>query len=281
VSHLGLSTAVPRARSRGSIEISIGGSLLSAWLFLAIFGPSILGVDPNQIDLVAILQPPHADHWLGTDQLGRDALARILMGARIDILMSVLGVLPPLIIGVVVGLVSGYFGGWIDSILMRLVDITVAFPFLVLVIAIVGMLGPGLDNFFVALALVGWVSYARLIRARVLVLREAEFIQAARGLGYPPLYILFRHVMPNALSPIAVYAMSDAVMVMLAGASLGFVGLGVQPPTPEWGVMIADGQPFVTMGWWICLFPGMAAASLGLGFLLLSDGLAGRLGVRK
>ncbi len=281
MSHLGLSTAVPRARSRGSIEISIGGSLLSAWLFLAIFGPSILGVDPNQIDLVAILQPPHADHWLGTDQLGRDALARILMGARIDILMSVLGVLPPLIIGVVVGLVSGYFGGWIDSILMRLVDITVAFPFLVLVIAIVGMLGPGLDNFFVALALVGWVSYARLIRARVLVLREAEFIQAARGLGYPPLYILFRHVMPNALSPIAVYAMSDAVMVMLAGASLGFVGLGVQPPTPEWGVMIADGQPFVTMGWWICLFPGMAAASLGLGFLLLSDGLAGRLGVRK
>ncbi|WP_368412931.1 ABC transporter permease [Dongia sp.] len=195
--------------------------------------------------------------------------------------MSVLGVLPPLIIGVVVGLVSGYFGGWIDSILMRLVDITVAFPFLVLVIAIVGMLGPGLDNFFVALALVGWVSYARLIRARGLVLREAEFIQAARGLGYPPLYILFRHVMPNALSPIAVYAMSDAVMVMLAGASLGFVGLGVQPPTPEWGVMIADGQPFVTMGWWICLFPGMAAASLGLGFLLLSDGLAGRLGVRK
>ncbi len=281
MSHLGLSTAVPRARSRGSIEISIGGSLLSAWLFLAIFGPSILGVDPNQIDLVAILQPPHADHWLGTDQLGRDALARILMGARIDILMSVLGVLPPLIIGVVVGLVSGYFGGWIDSILMRLVDITVAFPFLVLVIAIVGMLGPGLDNFFVALALVGWVSYARLIRARGLVLREAEFIQAARGLGYPPLYILFRHVMPKALSPIAVYAMSDAVMVMLAGASLGFVGLGVQPPTPEWGVMIADGQPFVTMGWWICLFPGMAAASLGLGFLLLSDGLAGRLGVRK
>ena len=281
MSHLGLSTAVPRARSRGSIEISIGGSLLSAWLFLAIFGPSILGVDPNQIDLVAILQPPHADHWLGTDQLGRDALARILMGARIDILMSVLGVLPPLIIGVVVGLVSGYFGGWIDSILMRLVDITVAFPFLVLVIAIVGMLGPGLDNFFVALALVGWVSYARLIRARGLVLREAEFIQGARGLGYLPLYMLFRHVMPNALSPIAVYAMSDAVMGMLAGASLGFVGLGVQPPTPEWGVMIADGQPFVTMGWWICLFPGMAAASLGLGFLLLSDGLAGRLGVRK
>jgi peptide/nickel transport system permease protein len=258
------------------LEIVLGCGILVAWLFVAVSAGWIAPHDPDAIDLIAILQPPNADHWLGTDQLGRDILARIMYGARVDFAMSVFGVLPAMAVGVGVGLVAGYFGGWIDAILMRLVDVTVAFPFFVLVIAIVGMLGPGLLNFFVALALVGWVSYARLIRSEVLVLRDAEFVQAARGLGYDPLYILVRHVLPNAAAPVAVYAMSDAVMVMLAGASLGFIGMGVQPPTAEWGAMIADGQPYIAMAWWICLFPGLAAASLGLGFLLLSDGLATR-----
>jgi len=274
-------TALPielpaQARGRRVGEIILGCGILAVWLFIAVSSGWIAPHDPDAIDLIAILQPPNADHWLGTDQLGRDVLARITYGARVDFAMSVFGVLPAMLIGVIVGLVSGYFGGWIDAILMRLVDITVAFPFFVLVIAIVGMLGPGLLNFFLALALVGWVSYARLIRSEVLVLRDSEFIQAARGLGFHPLYILLRHVLPNAAAPIAVYAMSDAVMVMLAGASLGFIGMGVQPPTAEWGAMIADGQPFIAMAWWICLFPGLAAASLGLGFLLLSDGLAAR-----
>lgn len=268
---------VPASRkARRALEIGFGSAILATWLFAAVAADAISPWDPNAVDLIAILQPPSAEHWLGTDQLGRDILTRILHGARVDFAMSVFGVLPAMMIGVMVGLVSGYFGGWIDAILMRLVDVTVAFPFFVLVIAIVGMLGPGLLNFFLALALVGWVSYARLIRSEVLVLREAEFVQAARGLGYHPLYILVRHVLPNAAAPIAVYAMSDAVMVMLAGASLGFIGLGVQPPTAEWGAMIADGQPFLAQAWWICLFPGLAAASLGLGFLLLSDGLAAR-----
>jgi len=272
-------TALPidipaRAKGRRILEIVLGCGILAVWLFVAVSAGWLAPHDPDAIDLIAILQPPNAEHWLGTDQLGRDILARIMFGARVDFAMSVFGVLPAMLIGVVVGLVAGYFGGWIDAILMRLVDITVAFPFFVLVIAIVGMLGPGLLNFFLALALVGWVSYARLIRSEALVLRDAEFVQAARGLGYHPLYILVRHVLPNAAAPIAVYAMSDAVMVMLAGASLGFIGMGVQPPTAEWGAMIADGQPFIAMAWWICLFPGLAAASLGLGFLLLSDGLA-------
>ena len=274
-------TALPidipvRPKGRRSLEIVLGCGILAVWTIAAALAGWIAPHDPNAIDLVAILQPPNPDHWFGTDQLGRDVMARIMYGAQVDVAMSVFGVLPAMVIGVTVGLVSGYFGGWIDAILMRLVDITVAFPFLVLVIAIVGMLGPGLLNFFLALALVGWVSYARLIRSEVLVLRDSEFIQAARGLGFHPLYILVRHVLPNAAAPIAVYAMSDAVMVMLAGASLGFIGMGVQPPTAEWGAMIADGQPFIAMAWWICLFPGLAAASLGLGFLLLSDGLAAR-----
>ena len=272
-----LPIAIPaRAKGRRVLEIALGCGILAVWLFIAVSASWIAPHDPDAIDLIAILQPPTADHWLGTDHLGRDILARVIVGARVDVAMSVFGVLPAMVIGVIVGLVSGYFGGWIDAILMRLVDITVAFPFFVLLIAIVGMLGPGLLNFFLALALVGWVSYARLIRSEVLVLRDAEFIQAARGLGYHPLYILIRHVLPNAAAPVAVYAMSDAVMVMLAGASLGFIGMGVQPPTAEWGAMIADGQPYIAMAWWICLFPGVAAASLGLGFLLLSDGLAAR-----
>jgi peptide/nickel transport system permease protein len=265
------SRKAPRA-----LEIALGVTILTAWLSVALAADWIAPADPAAVDLIAILQPPSVEHWLGTDQLGRDILTRIMYGARVDIAMSVFGVLPAMLVGVMIGLISGYFGGWIDAILMRLVDITVAFPFFVLVIAIVGMLGPGLFNFFLALALVGWVSYARLIRSEVLVLRDAEFVQAARGLGYRHFHILFRHVLPNAAAPIAVYAMSDAVMVMLAGASLGFIGLGVQPPTAEWGAMIADGQPFLAMAWWICLFPGLAAASLGLGFLLLSDGLAAR-----
>ena len=268
---------VPVSRKgRRTLEIGLGCGILAAWLVIALAADWLAPADPDAIDLMAVLQPPGAGHWLGTDQLGRDILTRIMHGARVDLAMSVFGVLPAMLIGVIVGLVSGYFGGWVDALLMRLVDITVAFPFFVLVIAIVGMLGPGLPNFFLALALVGWVSYARLIRSEVLVLRDAEFVLAARGLGYQPAYILVRHVLPNAVAPIAVYAMSDAVMVMLAGASLGFIGLGVQPPTAEWGAMIADGQPFIAMAWWICLFPGLAAASLGLGFLLLSDGLAAR-----
>ncbi len=252
----------------------IGAILIACELFIAIAAPLVAPYDPNAIDLAALLQPPAGAHWFGTDHLGRDVLSRVVFGARIDIWMGVAGVIPPLLIGVAVGLVSGYFGGWLDAAMMRLVDVTVAFPFFILVIAIVGMLGPGLTNYFIALALVAWVAYARLIRAEVLVLKRAEYIEAARALGFSSRAILVSHVLPNATGPIVVYAMTDAVLVILAGASLGFLGLGAQPPTAEWGVMIADGQPYVVQAWWICLFPGLAAVTLGLGFLMVSDGLS-------
>jgi peptide/nickel transport system permease protein len=267
----------PRRLGPGTIEITAGLGIILAWLVLAVAAPFI-SVDPNAIDLAALLQPPGADHLLGTDHLGRDVLARVLHAARIDIWMGVAGVLPPLAIGVTVGLISGYAGGMVDAVMMRLVDITVAFPFFVLVIAIVGILGPGLFNYFVALALVGWVSYARLVRAEVLVLKNKEFVTAAQVLGYRPFVIMARHVLPNTMAAVLVYATTDAVLVLLAGASLGFLGLGVQPPTPEWGAMIADGQPYVVNAWWICFFPGLAAMSLGFGFILTSDGLARVLG---
>lgn len=263
-----------KAGRRGAAEVALGGAVLAGWLALALAAPLVAPYDPNAVQLMAVLVPPGAEHWFGTDHLGRDVLSRVIWGARIDIWMGVAGVLPPLAIGAAIGLLSGYFGGWLDAAMMRLVDVTVAFPFFILVIAIVGMLGPGLTNYFIALALVAWVAYARLIRAEVLVLRRAEYIEAARALGYPARAILTAHVLPNATGPIVVYAMTDAVLVILAGASLGFLGLGAQPPTPEWGVMIADGQPYVVQAWWICLFPGLAAVTLGLGFLMVSDGLS-------
>jgi peptide/nickel transport system permease protein len=248
-------------------------ALLGTWIVLAVGAGWIAPYGPDQVDLFNILQAPSAEHWFGTDQVGRDVLSRVIYGARVDLLMCVLGVLPALFIGTTVGLISGYYGGVIDALFMRIYDITVAFPFFVLVLAIVGVLGPGLTNYFIALAIVAWVTYARIVRAEVLVIRQSEYVLAARVLGYPTRAIIFRHVLPNALSPVAAYSMTDAILVILAGASLGFLGMGAQPPTAEWGVMIADGQPFVQRAWWICLFPGLALISLGLGLAFLGDAL--------
>jgi peptide/nickel transport system permease protein len=180
--------------------------------------------------------------------------------------MGVFGVLFPFIIGTMVGSASGYFGGLVDMILMRLLDVTMSFPFFVLIIAIVATLGPGLISFYIALALVGWVSYARLIRAQFLVIKHAEFVLAAQSLGYSHARIVLRHILPNAVMPALVFSMSDAVMDILLGSSLSYLGLGIQPPTAEWGLMIAEGQGFIAQAWWIAFFPGLAIVLLALGF---------------
>ncbi len=263
----------PAARMRLTVSMAVAIAILAGWVLVAVAAPIIAPYDPDAVDILNMLAPPSAEHWFGTDQVGRDVFSRVLFAARIDVFLCVIGVLPPLLVGAAVGLVSGYFGGVVDSLFMRLYDLFVAFPFFVLVLAIVGVLGPGLVNFVIALALVGWVSYARLVRAEVLTIRESEYVQAAQCLGYPPAVIVTRHVLPNAVGPVIAYAVSDAVLVMLAGASFGFLGMGAQPPNAEWGVMIADGQAFVQQAWWICLFPGLAIVSLGLGFAFLGDGL--------
>jgi peptide/nickel transport system permease protein len=268
-----LPVSAPAARLRLTAPMAVAVVILIGWLVVALAAPYIAPYDPTAVDILNMLAPPSAEHWFGTDQVGRDVFSRVVFGARIDVFLCVVGVLPPLLIGTTVGLVSGYFGGTVDTLFMRLYDLFVAFPFFVLVLAIVGVLGPGLVNFVIALALVGWVSYARLVRAEVLTIRESEYVQAAQCLGYPPAAIVTRHVLPNAFGPVIAYAVSDAVLVMLAGASFGFLGMGAQPPNAEWGVMIADGQAFVQQAWWICLFPGLAIVSLGLGFALLGDGL--------
>jgi peptide/nickel transport system permease protein len=263
------------------IALYLGGGLIGFWLLLALGAGMIAPYDPDAHDLEAFLQPPSLAHPLGTDNFGRDVFSRIIHGARVDLEIGIMGVIWPFMLGTLLGSLAGYFGGVVDMLIMRLVDITLAFPFLVLMIAIIAVLGPGLTSFYIAMALVGWVSYARLVRAQILVLKGSEFILAARNLGYGPLRIIFRHMLPNALVPSIVFSMSDVVLVILAGSSISYLGLGVQPPTAEWGVMIAEGQNFMTTAWWISALPGFAIVFLALGFSLLADGLGEKLGIRE
>ncbi len=252
-----------------SLRIGLAGIFIVA--ALAAFAPLIAPYDPTALGLAQGLTPPSAAHWFGTDQLGRDILTRVLYAARIDLQIGTIGVIIPLIMGAVVGLFAGYYGGWADVVLGRIVDVVTAFPFIVLVLAIVAMLGPGLRNFYIAISLVSWVAYARLVRGEALSIRERGYILAARSLGYSDARIMFRHLLPNVIVPALVFGMSDFVLDILAGASLGFFGLGVQPPTPEWGVMIAEGRNFIVTAPWVVIFPGMAIIVTSFFVSLIGD----------
>lgn len=251
-----------------------GGAITLFWLLVAALAPVLAPYDPLALDLTATLQAPGPSHWLGTDHFGRDILSRAIYAARIDLFMGIGGVLAPFVIGNLIGVVAGYYGRYADIVLMRILDVALAFPYFVLVLAIVAMLGPGLTSYFISLAVVGWVSYARLIRAQVLVLKEQDFLLAEQTIGLGSLRIMLRHVLPNAIAPSTVYVMTDIVLVILLGAALSFIGVGIQPPTPEWGAMIAEGQQYLRSAWWICVFPGLAIAFVALGFSLIADGLS-------
>jgi peptide/nickel transport system permease protein len=272
VQHTG-PTALRRLRSL-PLTLIIGGAITLAWLVVALLAPALTSYDPIAVDVMRALKPPSAEHWLGSDAIGRDVMTRIVYGARCDLAMAFFGVVGPIIFGTIIGLVSGYFGGRMDALLMRILEVTVSFPYFVLVIAIVAVLGPGLKSYFISLTLVNWVSYARLVRSQALVLRGADFVLAARGMGLGHLRIMLFHILPNAIIPSIVFVMTDAVLTIVLGSSLGFLGLGVQPPTPEWGAMIAEGQTYLTTAWWISIFPGLAVCSLALGLSLAADGLA-------
>lgn len=281
-----MSDAAAPARSRLGARprpgtLPIGAALLCGFLALALAAPLIAPYDPVYQDAAARLVGPSLAHPFGTDNYGRDVLSRVIWGARTDLAIAVIGVIFPFLIGTITGTVAGYFGGIVDTLLMRLIDVILAFPFLVLMLAIIAILGPGLKSFYIAMALVGWVSYARLIRAQILVLRQSDFALAARSLGYGHGRIMFRHLLPNAMIGSIVFSMSDAVLVLLAGASVSYLGLGVQPPAAEWGIMVAEGQAFITQAWWIPTFPGLAIVLLAFGFSLLADGLGEKLGVRR
>lgn len=271
--------AIRRSRIPGALWT--GGALTLFWLVLAVGAPLIAPYDPIAQDLTRTLTGPSLAHPLGTDNFGRDVLSRIIWGTRLDLAMGIVGVAVPFVLGSCIGLAAGYAGGILETLLMRVLDVTISFPFFVLVIAIVSVLGPGLTSFFIAVSLVGWVSYARLIRSQVLALKHMDFIQAARALGYGPMRIMLGHLLPNAVAPAIVFAMSDVVLVILLGSSLSYLGLGAQPPAAEWGVMIAEGQTFLASAWWISFFPGLAIVFIALGFSLLGDGLAEWLGLRE
>jgi peptide/nickel transport system permease protein len=266
---------------RANLNLWLGAAIVLGWALVALLAPWIAPYDPIAHNLPEKLQAPGFAHPFGTDNFGRDILSRVMHGARIDLQMGIIGVLFPFIIGTTIGSIAGYAGGWTDSVLMRLVDVVLAFPFLVLMLAIIAILGPGLLSFYIAMALVGWVSYARLVRAQVLVLKTSDFVTAARSLGFGRFRILFRHILPNCIAGSIVFSMSDIVLVVLSGSAISYLGLGVQPPTAEWGVMIAEGQNFITTAWWITTFPGLAIVFMALGFSLLADGLAERLGLRQ
>jgi len=257
------------------LPLIIGLALLAIAILAITFAPLLTSAAPNQIDVLNPLAPPLTPgHLLGTDQFGRDVWSRILYGGRIDLAIAFGATSVTLVGGTIIGLVAGYFGGKIDNVLMRIVDLFFAFPFLVLIIAIIAMLGPSLLNIFLAIWITSWVAYARIMRAQVIVAKKQQYVLAARALGYSRTRVMLRHILPNTASAVIIFSMVDAIGNIALAAALGFLGLGVQPPTPEWGTMISDGQNYITTAWWLTLFPGLAIVFVGVAFSLIGDGLA-------
>jgi peptide/nickel transport system permease protein len=261
-----------------TVTLYVGVVIVGLLAIGAVFAPLITSWSPTEIDLSATLQPPSLDHIMGTDEVGRDIFSRVLYGLRIDLWVVLVVTYVPAVIGVTIGAIAGYVGGWADAVVGRSIDIVMAFPFIVLVIAIVAITGPGLKGVLIGVTIVGWALYARLTRGEMLALREQQFMLAGKALGYSRLRIIARHGIPNLIRSNLVFSMADVVLNLLLLASLSFLGLGVQPPTPELGAIIADGQPYLLTAWWITTLPGIVLVTLGAGFSLIGDGLADRMG---
>jgi peptide/nickel transport system permease protein len=253
----------------------IGLAMVGAIVAAAVCAPLLTRYSPTHQDLGNALAGPGGTHLLGTDNLGRDIWSRLLFGARTDLLVTITAVLTPFVAGCLVGAVCGYFGGWFDAVVMRLADIVVAFPFYVLVIALVFALGSGTTSIYIAISLVSWVAYARIVRAEAMVVRRREFIDACRSGGLGHTRVIARHVLPNVIAQAIVYSMSDIVMNIGVIVTLSYFGLGIVPPAPDWGQMMSDGQQFLASGNYLpSLVPGLAVVVTSLGLSFLGDGLA-------
>jgi peptide/nickel transport system permease protein len=271
--------AEPRTSSSRSRVLNplliVGFVIVGLVTFCVVVYPMLSPYSPTEPDFS---QPTFADpswsHPLGTDNFGRDTLTRLAYGGRVDLVIALAATLVTLVVGSALGLLSGYVGGWFDSLLMRLVDFTLTIPYLILVIAIVAILGTGTWNIVYAIWLVGWVAYARIIRAETLVARKLEYVEAARVIGMSQLRIMLRHIVPNVISAALIFAMADMVLNILVSSSLSFLGLGVQPPNPEWGLMVAEARDFFLRDWRLMTYPGLAVLIIGAGFGLIGDGLA-------
>lgn len=260
---------------RGEAGTAVGLALLILVLMTAVFPFLFTSQDPYEQDLMNALQAPSMQHLFGTDQYGRDVFTRIIYGTRVDLLIGVAAMIVPFLMGSLIGLLAGYYGGWVDALVMRIQDIVTAFPFTILIIAIITILGPNISNLYIAVWLVGWKDYTKLVRSEVLAEKNLDYVQAARVMGFSGFRIMVRHILPNTINSAIVYAVSDVMMCMLVGASMSFLGLGVQPPIPEWGAIITEGRPYIMSAWWICAFPGVALAVTGTALSLTGEYVSG------
>jgi peptide/nickel transport system permease protein len=271
-SRSGLRYFVRRFASESPLNV-VALAIIAVFFLLAIIGPTIAPYDPIQPDAPNRLTGPSLSHPFGTDELGRDLFSRVIAGARISLGIAalILGIAVP--VGVLVGVLAGYVGGFLDEMLMRVTDVFLAFPAIILAMAIAAALGPNLRNTVIALTLVYWPWYARLVRGSVLQIRERDYVEAARAVGVSPVRLVTRHILPNAVTPIIIQTTVDIGFAVLATAGLSFIGLGAQPPSPEWGTMIATARGFFRVAWWYFTFPGIALTVTVIGFNLLGDGL--------
>lgn len=251
----------------------LGGGIIVVSLAIAIFGPLIAPYDPVSVELLDRLKPPSAEHPLGTDQLGRDILSRILHAGRVTIAIATVAVVISAAIGITIGIVSGYVGGWFDLALQRIVDIQLAFPTILLAITLVAVLGTSVPVLIFVFTVAGWVRYVRVIRAQTLVLREMQFVEAARAMGGNAPHILRRYIAPNLLTEMIVLVNLEVARIILLESGLSYLGLGVQPPLPTWGNMLSDGRLYLTSAWWFSTFPGLAIMIVVLGVNLFAEGL--------
>jgi peptide/nickel transport system permease protein len=272
--------ALLREIGRWSVTLKVGSAMMLVMVLAGIFAPVVAPFDPYFQDYDSVLLAPNGTHLFGTDQLGRDLFSRVIYGIRIDLVVGFIITFVPMIYGVAIGALAGYYGGVLDGVLMRLLDTAIAFPFLVLIIVVIAILGPGVHSIYIAVFLVAWTMYARLARAEMLVERSKDYMLAAKTLGYPTSRIIFRHALPNIIGSSVVFSMADFVLNILLLSGLSFLGLGIQPPEPEWGAMVAEGRDFIFENWWICTLPGLAIVVAGTSLSLIGDGLARRLGQR-
>jgi peptide/nickel transport system permease protein len=276
-----LSSRLRREVAGWSTSLKVGAGLFGLILVSGLLAPWLTPYDPLYQDYNSILLPPNWAHPFGTDMNGRDILARTLFGTRIDLQIGFITTIVPLLYGVFLGAVSGYLGGKLDMVLMRILDVAIAFPFLVLIIVIIAVLGPGVHSIYIAVFLVGWTMYARLARAEMLVERNKDYVLAARVLGFGRWRIIFGHALPNLINSSIVFSMSDFVLNILLLSGLSFLGLGVAPPAPEWGAMIAESKDYMRQAWWVTTMPAAAIVLTGTALSLIGDGLAQRFGQNR
>ncbi|MDH7499213.1 MAG: ABC transporter permease [candidate division NC10 bacterium] len=251
----------------------LGGGIVLALFLVALLAPILSPYHPSEMDSERILSPPDRQHWLGTDRLGRDVLSRILWGSRISLLVGFVAVGIATLIGILLGAIAGYYGRWVDGLIMRFVDLMLCFPTFFLILAVIAFLEPSIWNIMVVIGLTGWMGVARLVRAEFLSLKEREFVLSARALGASDLRIIFRHILPNAMAPVLVSATLGVAGAILTESALSFLGIGIQPPTPSWGNILTGGKDNLEIAWWLSLFPGLAILTTVLGYNLLGEGI--------